>query len=344
MPKSVKIRRATETDAQGIYRVHVDAVRHLCTLHYTASEIEAWVGRLRPGSHETNNSGLEFFVAVDDGEDILGFTVLDPAQSEVRGVFVRPNTSRRGIGGVLLRQIEDVARERELQELHLDASLNSVEFYMGVGYEPVEGRRHRLRSGVEIRCVLMAKTLQPHAGGGRRLSTDMPVFLVPYDESWPDRFEEERRAIVQCLGRRVLAVEHIGSTAVPGIMAKPVIDIMVVVPNIAEAPTFFDLLEQLKYLYFPYDEKRTPERRWFCKPNRTSRTHHLHLVESGSRWHHAVLAFRDFLREHRDEAARYETLKRDLASRFPGDREAYTEGKAEFVRGVVEKINSVRRG
>jgi GrpB-like predicted nucleotidyltransferase (UPF0157 family) len=160
----------------------------------------------------------------------------------------------------------------------------------------------------------------------------MPIYLVPYDDSWPGRFEEERSAIVGALGERAVAIEHIGSTAIPRIMAKPVIDVLVVIADISDAPVLFDPLEGLQYHYFPYDEGKTPERRWFCKPNQTDRTHHLHLVETGSPRHRDSLAFRDFLRGHPEEVTRYESLKRNLAARFPDDREAYTEGKAEFVR------------
>jgi GrpB-like predicted nucleotidyltransferase (UPF0157 family) len=262
--------------------------------------------------------------------------VLDVGQSEVKAVYVHPTAARRGIGAALLHEVEEAARRRGLTVLHLDASLNSVEFYFGARYIEGERRRHVLRSGVAIRCVPMIKTLVPDAVVVP-VQPEMPVYLVPYDESWPAEFETERAAIDGAVGERILAVEHFGSTAIAGMMAKPIIDIMVLVADITLAPSLFDPLELLGYHYFPNDEHVTPERRWFCKPTRLHRTHHLHVVEANSRRHRDSLAFRDFLREHPGEADRYLSLKRELATRFPDDREAYTGGKGEFVRGILEK-------
>jgi GrpB-like predicted nucleotidyltransferase (UPF0157 family) len=188
----------------------------------------------------------------------------------------------------------------------------------------------------------MSKSLAPDAVVVRA-QPEMPVYLVPYDESWPAKFETERAAIDAAVGERIIGVEHFGSTAIAGMMAKPVIDIMALVADITVAPTLFDPLELLGYHYFPCDEHLTPERRWFCKPTRLHRTHHLHLVEVNSPRYRDSLAFRDFLRENPSDAHRYLSLKRDLAARFPDDREAYTHGKSEFIKGIFEKARPRER-
>ena len=162
---------------------------------------------------------------------------------------------------------------------------------------------------------------------------EMAIFLVDYDTRWPDRYLDEHTALRSVLARDVL-IEHIGSTAIPGMRAKPVIDIMVLIGSIRDAPTYFGPLETLGYHYFPYSEDRTPERRWFCKPDLQNRTHHLHLVEAGTDTHRGHLAFRDFLRAHPDHAARYQSFKEALAATHPDDREAYTEGKGVFIREI----------
>lgn len=332
----VIVRPATHADRDGICRVHVDAVRGLCRLHYTPSEIEAWVGNLRPAAYRVGVDGQLFFVAVDDDGAVLGFTLLDRDRSEIKAVFVHPGAARRGVGAALLREAEEAARRAGITELSLGASLNSVDFYFGAGYVPLEERRHLLRSGLAIRGIAMKKSLAPEISPVQA-PPEMPVYLVPYDESWPAQFEAERSAIVLALGDSAIAVEHIGSTSIAGMPAKPVIDIMVVVADIAIAPFLFDPLERLEYHYLPNDERASPERRWFCKPNRLDRTHHLNLVEANSRRQREWLAFRDFLRAQPAEAARYLSLKRELAARFPDDREAYTVGKGEFVRAVLER-------
>ena len=104
----MKIRRATHTDAAGICRVHVDAVRELCWLHYTPTEIEAWLGTLRPGSRDANIDSFDFFVATDDEHAVGGFGVLDPSKSEVIAVYVHPTATRRGIATALLQHVEGV--------------------------------------------------------------------------------------------------------------------------------------------------------------------------------------------------------------------------------------------
>ncbi len=177
----------------------------------------------------------------------------------------------------------------------------------------------------------------PVAGGRPRPGSEMPVFLVDHDPGWPDRFVEERRRLAAALSLEPSTIEHVGSTAIPGMRAKPILDIMVLIPGIGDAKRHVPALAALDYHYFPYAEDRTPERRWFCKPDPRARTHHLHLVERESAFHHDHLLFRDFLRARPEEARAYLSLKEALAARFPTDREAYTEGKTGFVRAALER-------
>jgi GrpB-like predicted nucleotidyltransferase (UPF0157 family) len=164
---------------------------------------------------------------------------------------------------------------------------------------------------------------------------DEPIRLVPYDATWPDRFAAERDALNGVIAPWVRGgVHHVGSTAVPGLDAKPIIDILVGVDSLGASRACFDPLAKLDYLYAPY---RTAEMHWFCKPHPSRRTHHLHLVPTDSRRFCDELAFRDLLRGDPATAREYEALKRNLAQRFADDREAYTDAKADFIRLVVER-------
>jgi GrpB-like predicted nucleotidyltransferase (UPF0157 family) len=170
--------------------------------------------------------------------------------------------------------------------------------------------------------------------GARR--ADEPVRVVPYDPSWPERFEAERALLADAIGRWVAGgIHHIGSTAVPGLAAKPVIDILVEVADLVTSRACFEPLARLDYLYAPY---RAEEMHWFCKPHPSRRTHHLHLVPVGSQRAWDELAFRDLLRRDPGTADRYAALKHDLAGRFELDREAYTEAKGEFVRAALSGV------
>lgn len=158
---------------------------------------------------------------------------------------------------------------------------------------------------------------------------DESIRLSPYDPSWPARFEEERVALEDVIGEWVIGgIHHVGSTAVPGVEAKPIIDILAGAHSLEESRACFEPLAELDYLYAPY---LLDEMHWFCKPHPSRRTHHLHLVPIGSRRYADELAFRDRLREDPEIAAEYLTLKRDLARRFANDREAYTAAKSDFV-------------
>jgi GrpB-like predicted nucleotidyltransferase (UPF0157 family) len=168
-----------------------------------------------------------------------------------------------------------------------------------------------------------------------RVAEDEPVQIVRYDPTWPTRFDDERDAVSAAIGGWVLGgIHHVGSTSVPGLESKPIIDIMVGVEDLEQARSCFDRLAALGYLYAPY---RATEMHWFCKPHPARRTHHLHLVPSDSSRFRSELAFRDYLRGDSGVACEYAALKRDLAKRFKHDREAYTAAKAEFIGSIVAR-------
>ncbi len=162
---------------------------------------------------------------------------------------------------------------------------------------------------------------------------DQPIELVPYDSRWPGRFEQERSALQGAIAEWVTGgVHHVGSTAVPGLDAKPIIDILVGVESLAASRACFDALAQLEYLYAPY---RAEEMHWFCKPDPSRRTHHLHLVPTGSGRFRDELDFRDRLRDEPTVAKAYAAIKHQLAAEFKHDREAYTAAKASFIDEVL---------
>ena len=165
-------------------------------------------------------------------------------------------------------------------------------------------------------------------------SLEAPVEIVPYHPTWPMRFQEEadvlRRALATWL---VGAIEHIGSTAVPGLAAKPVIDIMAGVQTLEDSRPAIAAATELGYCYAPYQAEFE---HWFCKPSPAFRTHHLHLVPVGTTQWIRPIAFRDCLRAHTDVAGEYEALKLRLAQEHRFDREAYTQAKRPFVDGITD--------
>ena len=194
-----------------------------------------------------------------------------------------------------------------------------------------------MRNAPETASVLESRARTPDEVMAQRRDHE-PVRIEPYDPEWPEKFDKERVALEEVLGADITGgIHHVGSTSVPGLDAKPVIDILVGVKDLETARSYIEPLKALNYMYAPY---RSDTEAWFCKPHLARRTHHLHLVPTGSARFRADLAFRDYLRMHPEVAEEYLALKRNLAAEFEHDREAYTEAKAEFVLRVVKRAQS----
>jgi GrpB-like predicted nucleotidyltransferase (UPF0157 family) len=164
-----------------------------------------------------------------------------------------------------------------------------------------------------------------------------PVIIVDYDPHWPQLFEELRAPVVAALGDLVLSVEHVGSTAVPGLAAKPIIDMDVVVPCDSDVPEAILRLAPLGYIH--RGNLGVPGREAFTSPA-WKPAHHLYVCALDSDELRRHRSFRDYLLSHADDARAYETLKRTAALRFTDDRVAYNEAKSRFVAGVLQRAAS----
>lgn len=173
------------------------------------------------------------------------------------------------------------------------------------------------------------------------------VAIVPYDPSWPALFRAERDHLRACLPPDLIGrIEHFGSTAVPGLAAKPVVDILVEVTDLAAVRSrVVPILEAQGYDYFwrpTHGDDGPPFYAWFIKrdPATHVRTHHIHMVEPGFKEHWDRLLFRDYLIAHPDVAAEYARLKQRLAAEHPNDRVEYTRRKGAF----IERVTRLARG
>lgn len=184
-----------------------------------------------------------------------------------------------------------------------------------------------------------------------------PVVIADYDPGWPRKFDAERDLIVRTCGvGAFVQIEHVGSTSVPGLAAKPIIDMMPGLRSLDDAPPLISPLESLGYEYVPAFEHDTssgpgmPLRRYFRKDENGARAYHLHIVEVGSPFWVEHLLFRDYLRAHPEVATEYARLKRELAAGFnaaltPASdiNVGYTDRKTDFIEMIKARARAERR-
>jgi GrpB-like predicted nucleotidyltransferase (UPF0157 family) len=168
-----------------------------------------------------------------------------------------------------------------------------------------------------------------------------PIIIVDYNSQWPVIYENEKARILGAIGQKLVSIEHIGSTAVPGLGSKPIIDIMAAVHRMADSLECIEPLQALGYEYYYYPE--FPERCVFLDGSVGAGPHHLHMTEFQSEFWTTKLLFRDYLRAHPEAVEEYYRLKKKWAKKYGADRdkyEDYTEAKPPFVESVITKARA----
>lgn len=163
-----------------------------------------------------------------------------------------------------------------------------------------------------------------------------PIILVPYDPAWPEEFREIAAALRSTVGPVAVRIDHVGSTAVPGLDAKPVIDIQLSVRSLEPPEPYARPLEELRYRFRPANPDRT--KRFFLGPL-GGRATHLHVRESGSFDERLNLLLRDFLRTHAEAAADYAWVKWSLSETFRNDREGYVRAKEPTIWSLLRRAH-----
>jgi GrpB-like predicted nucleotidyltransferase (UPF0157 family) len=163
---------------------------------------------------------------------------------------------------------------------------------------------------------------------------EQPVALADYDPAWPERFDAERRRLMDALPGTFVDIAHIGSTAVPGLRAKPLIDLLAGVRTLDDMFAINDVMDRIGYTTSAEINASLKTRQWFMRQSDGVRTHHLHVVVHDDFEWDVRVGFRDKLRSDPDIRERYLALKEELARKFGHHRDAYTEGKTDFINAV----------
>ncbi|WP_155593886.1 GrpB family protein [Lysinibacillus cavernae] len=164
------------------------------------------------------------------------------------------------------------------------------------------------------------------------------VVLSEYDPNWEQQFLYEKRRIQEVIGHSIVGIEHIGSTSIKGLKAKPIIDILLGVQSIEEVPELIEALKNIEYEYVPKPELM--DRRFFRKGLWGQGTSHLHICEYNSNEWNDKCLFRDYLRLNAQAANEYEALKEQLADHFQNDRPTYTQKKEPFIQKIITKAKN----
>ena len=294
----------------------------------------------------------------------------------LEGWFVDEPYRKRGVGRALLAAVEQWAVSQGYTELASDAEIenpSSLRLHQSVGFHEVGRNVHFLKplplkapkAINQDQVTTLTRLPRPRAtsngarekAGGRghqtgekkesleervRRTVREEIIIVPYDPRWPELFRREKDHLLAALPEEtVRRIEHYGSTAVPGLAAKPIVDLLVEVTSLDETKRkIVPVLEAQGYEYFwrpTIGDDGPPFYAWFIKRNAQGvRTHHIHMVEQHFP-HWDGLLFRDYLILHPAIAKEYEQLKLRLAREFPNDREAYTRGKTEFILRITEQ-------
>ncbi|HLF70354.1 MAG TPA: bifunctional GNAT family N-acetyltransferase/GrpB family protein [Actinomycetota bacterium] len=290
----------------------LDDFRDLLTQALVSGRFHIWV--VESDGSIVSNLWLEIVEKVPRPDDARG------TWGYVTNVYTVPEHRGRGIGTSMMRSVIGWAKLRRLELLVVWPSVDSMEFYGRMGFASNPRLLELNLQDIPIRSSRKA-------------------VVVPHDPAWTQVFEHERAAILERLSGAVERVEHMGSTAVPGLGAKPIVDILIGVRSMG---AFEDVLRGLVTLGYEYScaaEGDMPFRRYFRKDIDGERRFQIHMVETSHDFFQTHLLFRDWLRQHPDDAADYQALKEGLSQEHD-EVYAYTEAKSDFILGILARARS----
>jgi putative glutamine amidotransferase len=296
------------------------------TLH---QHLPAMPGLLEHGVPVANTQTMHD-VGADPGSRLLataGVDVLRCSSHHHQGI------DRIGDGLVVTGRSDDglvEAIEREVDDPYTQV------WMVGIQWHPEDtASEDPAQQALFDAIVALAKWYGSRAKTGELEGRNSPYGLVDPDPSWPEAFEREAEEIARALGHAALRIDHVGSTAVPGLAAKPVIDIQVSVASLTPRSPVVEPLVAIGYTH-AIDPIET-EHEYLSRDENGGWSVHVHLCEAGGRWERRHLAFRDWLRAHPEDAIAYAALKRELAARHPRDIQTYVDGKTAFVSAIEER-------
>ena len=335
----IVIRRANFDDRKAIDDIRTCSIQGLATTHYSPEQIESWSANKQLEKYPVETEYM--VVALVDGV-IAGYGDLRLKSNEVRAVYVDANYARQGVGSAILRNLEETAYGNGLTDLHLGASLNAVGFYESHRYAVVKRDCKMTVTGVEAPYTSMAKILPPTRSNLLKILTTCglgmsreTVILKHHNPEWRNAATTICSQLKNSVGHGDW--HHVGSTSIPNISAKPILDVLGVVDSIEAFDSFKTKIEGLGFTW--KGEYGIEGRRYSVLYGETEKFGfiHLHVFGKANPEVEKHLLFRDYLIEHPDAAQEYEENKRQLAERFGSQRENYTNGKSALISELLKR-------
>jgi putative glutamine amidotransferase len=271
-------------------------------------------------------------VSVEPGSRLAAVTKSGPLASASHH---HQGVDRIGEGLTVTGRSEDGLVEA-IERLVPDQQDERAAWMLGVQWHPEEtAENDPAQQSLFEALSLLGRFRGASAKPGQVEGKTRPYAIGPSHPDWPARFQREAAAIRSNLGDQVIRVEHVGSTAVPGLAAKPVVDIQVSVKSMVPRSAYADALIGLGYRWAM--DPWSTEHEFFSKEAGEERAFHVHVCPDGSEWERRHIAFRDWLRGNPEDAARYERLKRELAERHPRDIYGYAGAKTSFIQAIQDR-------
>jgi putative glutamine amidotransferase len=271
-------------------------------------------------------------VSVEPGSRLAAVTKSGPLASASHH---HQGVDRIGEGLTVTGRSEDGLVEA-IERIVPDQQDERAPWMLGVQWHPEETAEHDpVQQSLFDALSLLGRLRGASAKSGELEGRTRSYAIHDYDPAWPSRFESEAARIREGLGDRAVRVEHVGSTSVPGLAAKPTVDIQVSIPSMAPRSAYTDPLVGLGYRWAldPWSD----EHEFFSKDEDGERSFHVHVCSTGSEWERRHIAFRDWLRANPDDAAAYERVKRELAERHPRDTYSYAAAKTSFIQAIQDR-------
>jgi GrpB-like predicted nucleotidyltransferase (UPF0157 family) len=267
-----------------------------------------------------------------DVPDLLEHGVPTAGTSTIHEVAPEPGIDRVG-GELAVTGRSPDGLVEAVERIVPDQQDESASWMVGVQWHPEEtAPEDPVQQSLFDALALLARLRGSRAKPGEARGRSREYGLAPSDPGWPVMFESEAQRIRRTLGDLVDRIDHVGSTSVPGLDAKPIVDIQLSLASMIPRQAYVEPLTHLGYRWVV--DPWTDEHEYFSRNQDGSRAFQIHVCRSGSEWERRHLAFRDWLREHPDDAAEYARLKHDLAERHPRDIIAYVEGKGPFIKRI----------